>query len=49
MILAIIHRGTTTEARSAEQVNAMVSKLEKGASVALRLKRGEQQFLATIR
>jgi serine protease Do len=49
VILAIISRGTTTEVRSAEQVNALLSKLEKGASLALRLRRGEQQFVATIR
>jgi serine protease Do len=49
VILAIVNRGTTTEVRSVEQINAMVAKLDKGASVALRLKRGEQQFLATIR
>ena len=30
-------------------VNSALAKLEKGASIALRLKRGEQQFLATIR
>ena len=35
----------TTEAKSAEQVNALLAKLDKGASVALRLKRGEQEFL----
>ena len=49
VIVAIINRGTTTEARSAEQVNAALGKLDKGASVALRLRRGEQQFIATIR
>ena len=49
VILAIIQRGTTTEAKTAEQVNSLLAKLDKGASVAMRLKRGEQQFLATIR
>ncbi len=49
VILAIISHGTTTEAKSAEQVNALLSKLEKGASVALRLRRGAQQFIATVR
>jgi serine protease Do len=49
IILAIIHKGTTTEIRNVDQLNTVVAKLEKGASVALRLKRGEQQFLATIR
>jgi len=49
IILAIINKGVTTEVRSVEQVNTLVAKLEKGASIALRMKRGEQQFLATIR
>ncbi len=49
VILAIINHGTTTEAKSADQVNALLAKLDKGASVALRLKRGDQQFLATVR
>ena len=49
VILAIISRGTVIEAKSAEQVNALLSKLEKGASVALRLRRGDAQFIATVR
>jgi serine protease Do len=49
VILAIISRGSTTEARSAEQVNALLAKLEKGASVAMRLRRGDATFIATIR
>jgi trans-aconitate methyltransferase len=42
-------RGTPIEAKSAEQVNAFLARVDKGASVALRLRRGEQQFIATIR
>ena len=49
VILAIVSRGQTTEAKSAEQVNGLLSKLEKGASVTLRLKRGEQEFFATLK
>jgi serine protease Do len=49
VILAIVSRGQTTDAKSAEQVNALLSKLEKGASVTLRLKRGEQEFFATLK
>jgi serine protease Do len=49
VILAIISRGTTIEAKSADQVNAFLGKLEKGASVALRLRRGDAQFVATVR
>jgi serine protease Do len=49
VIVAIISRGTTTEVKSAEQVNALLGKLDKGASVALRLRRGDAQFIATVR
>ncbi len=49
VILAIVSRGQTTEARTAEQVNGLLSKLDKGASVTLRLKRGEQEFFATLK
>jgi serine protease Do len=49
VILAIVSRGQTTEAKSAEQINALVAKLEKGASVTFRLKRGEQEFFATLK
>jgi serine protease Do len=49
IILAIVNRGQTTEAKSAEQINGLLSKLDKGASVTLRLKRGEQEFFATLR
>ena len=45
----IVSRGQTTEAKSAEQVNALLSKLDKGASVTLRLKRGDQEFFATLK
>jgi serine protease Do len=49
VILAIVNRGQTTEAKSAEQVNGLLSKLEKGASVTLRLRRGEQEFFSTLK
>jgi serine protease Do len=49
VILAIISRGTTTEAKTAEQVNALLGRLEKGASVAMRLRRGDATFIATVR
>ena len=49
VILAIIRGGVTTEARSASQVNDVLGKVEKGASVTLQMKRGEQQFFATVR
>ena len=49
VILAIVNKGQTTEAKSAEQVNGFLAKLEKGASVTLRLRRGEQEFFSTLK
>jgi serine protease Do len=49
LILAVISRGATIEAKSAEQVNALIAKLEKGASVTFLLRRGDQQFFSTIK
>jgi serine protease Do len=49
VIIAIISRGATTDAKSADQVNALLGKLDKGASVAMRLRRGDSQFIATVR
>ncbi|HEY1439092.1 MAG TPA: DegQ family serine endoprotease [Casimicrobiaceae bacterium] len=49
VILAIITRGTTIEARSAEQLNGQIAKAEKGSSVTFLLKRGERQFYSTIK
>jgi hypothetical protein len=39
----------STEAKSAAQVNDLIAKLDKGASVTLQLKRGEQQFFSALR
>jgi serine protease Do len=49
VILAIINRGQSIEAKSAAQVNDVIAKLDKGASVTMQLKRGEQQFFAALR
>jgi serine protease Do len=49
IILALITRGTTIEAKSAEQLNAQIAKAEKGSSVTFLLKRGERQFYSTIK
>ncbi len=49
VIVAIVRGGTTTEAKSAAQVNDVLSKVEKGASVTRQLKRGTQQFFSTLR
>jgi len=49
IIIAVISRGASIEAKSAEQVNGLIAKLEKGSSVTLLLRRGDQQFFSTIR
>jgi len=49
VIVAIVSRGQTTDAKSADQVNGMLSKLERGASVTLRLRRGDQEFFSTLK
>jgi serine protease Do len=49
IILALISRGTTIEAKSAEQLNTQIAKAEKGSSVTFLLKRGERQFYSTIK
>ena len=49
VILAVISKGATIDARSAEQVNALIAKLEKGAAVTFLLRRGEQQFYSSIK
>ncbi|HEV2042311.1 MAG TPA: DegQ family serine endoprotease [Casimicrobiaceae bacterium] len=49
VILALINRGATIEAKSAEQLNAQIGKVEKGSSVTLLLRRGERQFYSTIK
>jgi serine protease Do len=49
VILEIVSKGTTIETKTAAQVNDFLGKLEKGAAVTLRLKRGDNQFYATVR
>ncbi|MDQ6618954.1 MAG: DegQ family serine endoprotease [Pseudomonadota bacterium] len=49
VILAVINRGQSTEVRSAEQMNALLAKMERGASVTLQMKRGENTFYSTLR
>jgi serine protease Do len=49
VILEIVSKGATIETKSAAQVNEYLGKLEKGAAVTLRLKRGDNQFYATVR
>ena len=49
VILAVISRGVPIEAKSADQLNAQIGKVEKGSSVTFLLRRGERQFYSTIK
>jgi serine protease Do len=49
VILAVISRGVTTEAKSASQVNDLFAKLDKSTPVTLQVRRGDNQFYATLR
>ncbi len=49
VILAVISRGVTTEAKSAAQLNELFAKLDKNTPVTLQVKRGDNQFFATLR
>jgi serine protease Do len=49
VIVAVISRGATIEAKSVDQVNGLIAKLDKGASVTFLLRRGDQQFFSTIK
>ncbi|MBS0321092.1 MAG: DegQ family serine endoprotease [Proteobacteria bacterium] len=49
VILALVARGVTVEAKSVAQVNDVLAKLDKGAVVTLRLKRGDNTFFAALR
>jgi serine protease Do len=49
VILAVISKGATIDARNAEQINALIGKLDKGAAVTFLLRRGETQFYASVK
>ena len=49
VILAIIQKGVPTEAKSAAQVNDILAKLEKGASVTFQVRRGDNSFYTTLK
>ena len=49
VILAVINKGVAIDAKNAEQVNALIAKLETGAAITLLLRRGEQQFYSSIK
>jgi serine protease Do len=49
VIIAVINKGVSIEAKTAEQVNGLIAKLEKGAAVTFLLRRGEQQFYSSVK
>jgi serine protease Do len=49
IVLAIVQGGQLTEARSAAQVNEYLARLDKGVAVTLQLRRGDNQFFATVK
>ncbi len=49
VILALIQKGTQTEAKTVDQFNGLLAKTEKDASVTLLVKRGDSQTFVTIK
>jgi serine protease Do len=49
VIVSVISKGSAIDARSAEQVNGLISKLEKGAAVTFLLRRGDAQFYSSVK
>jgi serine protease Do len=49
VILVVINKGATIDARNADQVNTLIAKLDKGAAVTFLLRRGDQQFYSSIK
>ena len=49
VILALVHKGVSTEARSVEQFNKLVSQFDKTSTITLLVRRGEMQTYITIR
>jgi serine protease Do len=49
IILALVRGGQSTDAKSAAQINDLLAKMDKSASVTLQLKRDQQQFFTTLR
>jgi serine protease Do len=49
VIIAVISKGATIDAKSADQVNAMLAKLDKGAAVTFLLRRGDTQRYSSVK
>jgi len=49
IILALIHKGVNTEAKSVAQFNKALSAIDKTAAITLHVRRGENQSFVTIK
>ena len=49
VIVALISKGATTEARTVEQFNKLLAQFDKGSNVTLLVRRGEMQTFVTIK
>lgn len=49
VILAVVHKGTNTEAKTVDQFNKLLSQFDKSSTVTLLVKRGEQQTYISIK
>ena len=49
IILALTYKGTQTELKSVEQFNGLLSKIDKGATLTLLVKRGDAQVFLTLK
>ncbi len=49
VVTAVTSKGQTTEVKSAEQFNKLVSQLERGATLTLHVRRGESTLFVTVR
>lgn len=49
IVIAVIHKGLTTEIKTADQFNKLLSGFDKGSNVTLLVRRGEMQTFITIK
>jgi len=49
VILALVHKGSSTAAKSVDQFNKLLSQFDKSATITLLVKRGEQQTYITLK
>jgi serine protease Do len=49
VIMAVVHKGSSTEAKSVDQFNKLLSQFDKSATITLLVKRGEQQTYITLK